>query len=177
MAARLLKDKGVFEFVDAARLLKRKGTMARFWLAGSPDPGNPATCTESDLQVWRDEGIVEILGYRTDVADLFAASHIVVLPSYREGLPKVLIEAAACGRAVVTTDVPGCRDAIQPGMTGLLVHRRDSAALAFAINELIENPGKRQAMGRAARQWAEQEFDIQDVIKKHLQLYRELADN
>jgi glycosyltransferase involved in cell wall biosynthesis len=175
MAARLLKDKGVFEFVDAARSLKQEGTIARFCLAGSPDPGNPATCTESDLQGWRNEGVVELLGYRSDIASLFAASHVVVLPSYREGLPRVLIEAAACGRAVVTTDVPGCRDAIQAGITGLLVPMRDSAALAQAIKELIENSVMRQNMGNAARAWAEREFNIQNVIEKHLLLYQELS--
>ncbi len=174
-AARLLKEKGVKVFVDAARQLKARGVHARFWLIGSTDPGNPATITEQDLSKWRAEGVVELLGYRGDIASLFAQSNIVALPSYYgEGLPKVLIEAAACGRAVVTTDHPGCRDAIEPDETGLLVPLRDSDGLADAIEYLINNPDRRRAMGCAGRELAERAYAIEKVVDAHLEVYREL---
>lgn len=174
LAARLLVDKGVGEFIEAARLLKRRGVQARFRLIGDTDPGNPATITCKDLDAWREEGIVELLGFRTDIAQLFASSHIVVLPSYREGLPKVLLEAAACGRAVVTTDVPGCRDAIDPGISGLLVPVRDPAALADAIETLVVDANLRRNMGRAGRELAEREFAIERIVKAHLDIYEKL---
>lgn len=173
-AARLLKDKGVREFIDAVRVLKERGVVAKFWLAGSPDQGNLTSISENEQSLWRKEGLVEILGYRSDIPDLFANSNIVVLPSYREGLPKVLIEAAACGRAVVTTDVPGCRDAIEPETTGLLVPVRDAKALADAIQSLIEAPLRRKQMGAAGRALAEREFALEKVVEAHLVIYQEL---
>ena len=121
MVARLLRDKGVQEFVQAARLLRERGVPVTMQLVGGVDAGNPTSATPEEVQAWEREGCVRALGERSDVAGLYAASHIAVLPSYREGLPKSLLEAAACGRAVVTTDVPGCRDAIEPGETGVLV--------------------------------------------------------
>ena len=117
MVARLLRDKGVNEFVEAARLLRARGVPVSMRLVGGVDAGNPASATQQDVEAWQTEGCVQALGERSDVPGLYAASHIAVLPSYREGLPKSLIEAAACGRAVVTTDVPGCRDAIEPDKT------------------------------------------------------------
>ncbi len=173
-AARLLKDKGVEEFVEAALHLKASGVQVRFWLIGSPDPGNPATILETELEGWRQEGVVEVLGCREDIPQLFAQSNIVVLPSYREGLPKVLIEAAASGRAVVTTDVPGCRDAIEPDKTGLLVPVRDPIALANAVERLIKDGELRKQMGRAGRELAEREFAIENVVDAHLAIYREV---
>nr|WP_090444654.1 glycosyltransferase family 4 protein [Pseudomonas benzenivorans] len=175
LAARLLRDKGVFEFVEAARLLRQRGLEVRFQLVGDLDPGNPTSIGPDDLEQWRSEGIVECLGYRQDIATVFAQSHVVVLPSYREGLPKVLVEAAACGRAVVTTDVPGCRDAIEADVTGLLVPVRDTEALADAIQRLVENPELRQRLGRAGRELAEREFAIESIVQQHLDIYRALG--
>ena len=174
MAARLLRDKGVYEFTEAARILKQDDVRVRFLLVGDPDRTNPSSVNESQLEVWREEGIVEILGFRSDIASIFAMSHIVVLPSYGEGLPKVLVEAAACGRAVVTTDIPGCREAIAPDQSGLLVPPRDARALADAIKHLIENEDLRREMGRAGRALAEQRFSIEEVIAKHLSTYEVL---
>jgi len=174
LAARLLVDKGVAEFIEAARHLKQRGVEVRFCLIGDTDPGNPSSLTNNDLDALRAEGLVELLGFRRDVAQLFANSHIVVLPSYREGLPRVLVEAAACGRAVVTTDVPGCRDAIEPDVTGLLVPVRDPFALADAIQRLANDPKLRQQMGRAGRELAEREFAIEKVVLRHLDIYQEL---
>ncbi len=175
-ASRLLEDKGVREFVEAARVLKERGVVARFWLAGSPDLGNLTSITEKELSHWSKDGCVETLGYRSDIPNLFANSNIVVLPSYREGLPKALVEAAACGRAVVTTNVPGCRDAIEPESSGLLVPVRDASGLADAIQFLIENPDRRKQMGVSGRALAEREFAIEKVVDAHLVIYRKLTN-
>jgi len=174
MASRLLKDKGVFEFVEAARILRSRGTDVHFKLVGEPDSGNPESVTTEQVESWRQERAIDCLGFRSDIAQLFSQAHIVVLPSYREGLPKVLIEAAACGRAVITTDVPGCRDAIEPNVTGLLVSARNSVALAEAIETLLSDTQLRQEMGRAGRVLAEREFSIETVISAHLDIYHEL---
>ena len=176
MAARLLTDKGVIEFVTAAQQLKNEGVVARFCLVGSTDPDSRSSIPESLLHVWRQVADVEIWGYRKDMPAVLSLAHVVVLPSYREGLPRVLLEAAACGRAVITTDVPGCRDAIAPGVSGLLVPVRDSAALAAAMRWMVENPMKREAMGHAARRLAEREFSIEKVVQTHLQIYQDLVD-
>jgi len=174
-AARLLKDKGVVEFAEASRLLRERGIKARFWLIGEPDLGNSNTVTQTQLDEWQQAGLVEYLGYRSDIANLFSLSNIVTLPSYYgEGLPKVLIEAAACGRAVITTDHPGCRDAIEVGLSGVLVPVRNAEALADAIQDLIENPDKRKKMGKAGRELAEREFAIEKIVDAHLKIYNEL---
>jgi len=174
MASRLLKDKGAFEFVEAARILRSKDIDVHFQLVGEPDSGNPESVTAGQVESWQKERAVECLGFRSDIGRLFSQAHIVVLPSYREGLPKVLIEAAACGRAVVTTDVPGCRDAIEPEVTGKMVPARDAAALAEAIETLLLDTQLRQEMGRAGRALAEREFSIETVISAHLDIYHEL---
>lgn len=175
MAARLLKDKGVFEFVEASRILKNRGVDVIMRLIGSPDPGNLTSVTEEELSVWCKEGIVESLGYREDIANQYASANIVCLPSYREGLPKGLVEAAACGRAVVTTDVPGCRDAIESDITGLLVPVKDAKALADAIQTLIESPERRLQMGLAGRKLAQNSFTIDKIVEQHLSIYQELT--
>lgn len=174
MASRLLKDKGVHEFIEAVGIVTSKGIKVRFQLIGEPDSGNPESVTAEAVQSWQDEGVVECLGFRSDIADLFARAHIVILPSYREGLPKVLIEAAACGRPVITTDVPGCRDAIELDVSGLLVPARDAEALAQAMVRLLEDDVLRQRMGRAGRDLAECEFGIDKVVAAHLAIYQEL---
>ncbi len=175
MAARLLKDKGVYEFIEAARILKNKGIKARFCLIGSPDTENPSSVSESELDIWKKEAIVEIWGYRKDIAKIFADSYMVVLPSYSEGLPKVLIEAAACGRAVVTTDVSGCRDAIEADKTGLLIPVKDAQALASAIEKLLLDKDLCIKMGKAGRELAEREFTIKKVVDAHLKIYDEIS--
>ena len=175
-ASRLLKSKGVEVFVEAARLLRQRGVAARFQLAGEIDPDNAGSVTAAELAMWRSSGLVEILGHRKDVANVLTASNLVALPSYYgEGLPKVLAEAAACGRAVVTTDWPGCRDAVEPNVTGILVPPRDAAALADAIRQLLDDPERRRRMGGAARSFAEREFDLERIVEEHLALYRALS--
>jgi glycosyltransferase involved in cell wall biosynthesis len=174
MASRLLIDKGVREFVEAARRTSGHPSGLRWTLAGGPDPGNPASVGEAELAGWQQEGIVEFLGEREDIAVLYQQSHIVVLPSYREGLPKSLVEAAASGRAVVTTDVPGCRDAIEPGVSGLLVPAADAGALAEAVSRLADDAVLRRQMAAAGHRLAEQEFDIRKIVAAHLALYEGL---
>lgn len=171
MASRLLRDKGVREYVAAAEIVRTRLLDVEFQLAGDIDPGNPTSLSQEDCDAIAQTGHVRLLGHRTDVAELFFASHIVVLPSYREGLPKVLIEAAAAGRAVVTTDVPGCRDAIEPGKTGLLVPVGQADELAEAIETLATDKALRQAFGRAGRTLAERQFDVRQVIVQHLAIY------
>jgi len=175
MAARLLRDKGVREFVEAATMLKNEGIKARFCLVGDPDLENPSSVTVAELAAWQAEGNVETWGYRTDIAQIFAGSYMVVLPSYSEGLPKVLIEAAVCGRAVVTTDVSGCRDAIEADVTGLLVPAKDAAALAEAMEKLLNDRELCKKMGEAGRKFAEQEFDIKNVVATHMGIYNNLV--
>lgn len=177
MVARLLIDKGIVEFVEAARILAKRQVNVVMQVVGDIDPGNPATVTAAQLDQWKVEGAVRFLGYRTDVARIYAESHIACLPSYREGLPKSLIEAAACGRAVITTDAPGCRFAIEPEKTGLLVPVRDSKSLADAIQYLVEHPEKRKEMGLQGRLLAEREFSIEGVVASHLEIYKELLEN
>lgn len=174
LPARLLWDKGVGEFVAAARLLKQQGMRARFALVGDRDPENPAAVPQATLDAWRAEGVVELWGWRDDMAHVYRDCHVVCLPSYREGLPKALLEAAACGRPSVSCDVEGCRDAVRHGESGLLVPVRDANALAAALRRLIENPAQRAAFGRTARDIVVAEFSLDIVIGQTLALYREL---
>jgi len=177
MACRLLKDKGVFEYVEAARIIKNlefkieNYSNVEFELYGDIDMHNPASLTSEDLEKIKKDGFVKLYGLSNNIAKVFRDSNIVVLPSYREGLPKVLIEAAACGRAVVTTDVPGCRDAIEPNVTGLLCKIKDANSLIGQIEKLIVDKNLRNNMGKAGRKLAEKEFDIDEVVKKHFAVY------
>lgn len=175
MPARLLRDKGVGEFVEAARLLRSRGVDARFVIAGEPDPLNPASVTLADVRAWTSEGLIEHPGFVADMPGLLARSHIVCLPSYREGLPKSLIEAAAAGRAIVTTDVPGCREAVRDGYNGFLVPPRSATELATALERLIGDPALRDEMGRHGRLVAERRFGQDAIIRQTLALYDELT--
>ena len=175
LAARLLWDKGLAEFVDAARRLRAEGRVVEFLLAGDPDPGNPAAVPDATLRAWHEEGVVQWLGHVDDMPSLLASVDLMVLPSYREGLPKSLIEAAACGLPLVTTDVPGCREVVCDEVDGLLVPPRDAKSLANAIARLQDDPALAQRLGEAARRKALAEFDEQIVIVQTLAVYRELG--
>lgn len=170
LASRMLWTKGVGEFVQAARLLKDK-TDATFILAGEPDPKNPASISRAQLQAWHEEGIVQWVGFCDDIQSLFSQSSMVCLPSYREGVPKVLIEAAACGRAIVTTDVPGCREIVRDGENGFLVPAKEAILLAEKINVLLQDPALQKTMGTRSREIAESEFSLRSVIERTLALY------
>lgn len=174
LVARMLRDKGVGEFVEAARCLGLRRDQARFVLVGDPDPANPASIPEATLRQWDTEGIVEWWGRRSDMAEVYAQAHIACLPSYREGLPMSLLEAAACGLPIVATDVPGCREIVLQGENGLLVPPRDSETLARALNLLIHDAGLRARMGRRGRELALAEFSAQRIIAETLALYREM---
>lgn len=174
LPARLLRDKGVAEFVAAVRLLGARGIAARFALIGDVDPENPASIGHEQLAAWRAEGAVEIWGYRDDMPEVLARCALVCLPSYREGLPKVLLEAASCGRAIVATDVPGCREIVADGDNGLLVPPRDAAALAAAMETLLGDPALRRSMGEQGRQRVLAEFAAEKVAAATLAVYREL---
>lgn len=175
MACRLLREKGVYQFVDAARIVKNEHPNTEFWLIGSVDPDNPNSVTQKEVDQWVEEGVISALGHRDDIPTLFSQSHIVTLPSfYGEGVPKVLIEAAACGRPIVTTDNPGCRDAIIDGVTGLKVPVKDAVRLAEAYMRLLDDDRTRCEMGRSAREYAIQEFDVNNVVTKHMDIYQEL---
>ena len=177
MASRMLKDKGVLEFIEAATELKNINMKVDFILVGDPDADNPSSITMSQITAWQQKGIIEHWGHQDEMENILSQASVVVLPSYREGFPKVLIEAAACGRAVVTTDVPGCRDAIKNGISGLLVPAKNSSALAEAIKMLIMNPDVCREMGIEGRKMAEERFDEQKVIDQHLSLYDQIALN
>ena len=175
MACRLLKEKGVYQFVDAARVVKKKLPDTEFWLIGSIDPENPNSVSQKEVDDWAREGLINALGHRDDIPKLFSLSHIVTMPSfYGEGVPKVLIEAAACGRPIVTTDNPGCRDAVIDSTTGLLVPIKDSNALAMALFSLLSDDDRRIKMGQQARQFAVKEFDVNNVVLRHLEIYDSL---
>lgn len=174
LAARMLWDKGIKEFVEATQILRNAGIKARFVLVGKPDLENPSSVQTTQLEAWTRSGGVEWWGQRDDMPPVFAQSHIVCLPSYREGLPKVLIEAAACGRPIVTTDAPGCREIVRHGVNGLLVPVRNSQALADALQKLIENPALRAEMGARGREIVVNEFSEEKVIRETLAVYQEL---
>jgi glycosyltransferase involved in cell wall biosynthesis len=174
LPARMLWDKGIGEFVDAAKQLRLQGVSARFVLAGEPDEGNPASASEEQLLAWQQEGAVEWWGRREDMPAVYAQCHIVCLPSYREGLPKALLEAASCARAIVATNVPGCRDIVRDGDNGLLVEARDAKALAGALARLLSNPKLCQQMGQRGRERVLHEFSQEKIVGQVLAIYRKV---
>jgi len=174
LPARMLKDKGVEEFVKAARLIKAVAPAWRFVLAGAAGYNNPSSIEASQLQIWQAEGYIEWLGHVDDMVPLFRESAIVCLPSYREGMPKALLEAAAAGCAVVTTDVTGCREAIEPGVTGDLVPVRNSDALVESILSLIKDEPRRQAYGANGQERARALFSVDSVVNQTVEIYKEL---
>ena len=171
LAGRMLWDKGVGTFVEAARLLRSK-ISARFILVGEPDVGNPASINSGLLKQWVDEGVIEWWGWQADMRSVFASCHIVALPSLGEGIPTILLEAAASGRPIVTTDVSGCRDVVVDGSTGLLVPLQDSSALAEALEKLVMDPDLRKVMGTAGREHVVQRFSSSKINRETYEIYR-----
>ncbi len=175
LASRMLWDKGVGEFVNAAKILKRQGISARFVLIGDSDPENPTSISGRQLKKWNDSGVIEWWGYRSNMAELLSQARVVCLPTYYgEGVPKVLIEAMACGRPIVTTDMPGCRDLVRSGRNGMLVKPKDSVELAASLMTLILNKSACQKMGIEGRKIIEKEFSLGQVIEETMAVYREL---
>lgn len=176
LPSRMLWDKGVGEFVQAARELKGKGVDARFVLVGRCDEDNPADIGSEQLARWVGEGTIEWWGHRNDMSAVYGGATLVVLPSYREGLPKVLLEAAACGKAIIATDVPGCRDIVKDGVNGVLVPPRDSSILAMSIANLLLDPHTREAMGVRSREMAVAKWAGPRISEQVLGLYHELLN-
>lgn len=176
-AGRLLWDKGLREYVEAARVLREANVTVKFLMAGRPDPGNPASVSMEDVEKWQASGYIEYLGHVNDMPSLLASVDMVVLPSYREGAPRILIEAAAAGLPIVATDVPGCKDIVQHGGNGLLVPVRQVDPLARAIRRLHENAAERRRMGLCGREKALQEFDDAVVFEETFAVYKELISS
>jgi glycosyltransferase involved in cell wall biosynthesis len=173
---RLLEDKGLRALLDAHALLAKRGRPLRLLLAGEPDPANPASISPAALREWRTRPDVEFLGHVADIRTVWAAAHIAVLPSRREGLPLSLLEAAACGRPLVATDVPGCREIARADVDAILVPVDDAAALAAAIQRLADDPQLRARYGAAARRLAESEFSSDRIGREIVALYRRMLD-
>lgn len=171
--ARMLLDKGLGVLIDAARLLKKKNKV-RIILVGEPDPGNPATVDENQLHDWENEGIVEWWGFQKDMQKVYRSCHIVTLPSFGEGLPTVLIEAAACARPIVTTDVAGCREVVVDGVNGFLVPAGDAQALANSLEKLLIDPQLRERMGRAGREMVLDRFTDQIINQETFSVYQQI---
>src|SRR5262249_4935419 len=176
LVGRMLRDKGVGEFVEAAHRLHEEGVTARFVLVGFPDPENPASIPVEELRSWHGKKGVEWWGWEEDMVCVGRQVHIACLPSYREGLPKALLEAAACGLPIVTTDAVGCREVVRHGDNGLLVPVGNAQALADALRTLIAGADLRRRMGQRSRARAEREFCSERVISETLAVYRALAD-
>lgn len=171
MIARLLRDKGVYEYVEAARMVKREHPQARFVLVGPFDP-NPAAVRPGEVAAWVQEGVIEYRGAVQDVRPEIAACHVFVLPSYREGTPRTVLEAMAMCRAIVTTDVPGCRQAVEDGVNGWLVGARESAGLVSTMTRCVAEPRRMLEMGTASRRRAELMFDSDLVAATILEMIR-----
>jgi glycosyltransferase involved in cell wall biosynthesis len=177
LAARMLWIKGVEEFVEAAKLLRAKGVAARFVLAGDTDLNNPTCVPRRQLLEWQNSGIVEWWGHQQDMPNLFKQVNLVCLPSHGgEGVPKVLMEAAACGRAIVTTDVPGCREIVRQGVNGFIVPPKNASLLASAMEHLLNDSAIRRQMAARSREIAVDEFSEGAVVRQTLALYSELLN-
>ena len=174
LPSRLLWDKGVKEFIDAAKYLKYRKTKARFILVGANDKENPSAVPHEKIQEWLQKGFIEWIGHKEDMPTVFANSHIVCLPSYGEGLPKVLIEAASCCRPIVTTDIPGCREIVKHNVNGFLIPKHSSIALAEALLLLISKPHLRKKMGIRGRKMVEKYFSEEIIVNKTMSIYNEL---
>jgi glycosyltransferase involved in cell wall biosynthesis len=167
----MLVTKGLLEYVEAAHTLRHKGLNARFALAGRTDPGNPASIPDEQIETWKQSETLEWWGWQEDMPAALARADIFCLPSYREGVPNALLEAAACGLSIVTTDVPGCRDVVTNGVNGWLVPVRNAEALANALETLITNPELRRRMGNAGRDIAMNQFSMAKVNRETLAVY------
>lgn len=176
-AGRLLDDKGIRPLVAAHQFLRQRGYTTRLLIAGAPDPANPTSVSDTEVQAWTQQPGITWLGHVSDIVSLWRQAHIAVLPSRREGLPKTLLEAAACGRPMVATDVPGCREVAIAGETGLLVSPDDPQALADAIAQLTDDPALRAHYGANARRLAEEKFATPLIGAQIGALYRRMAES
>lgn len=174
LATRLLREKGVYEYIRAARDVNRVYPYIEFLMAGAPDDGNPSSITPLQLSEWREKGLVKVLGQVVNMAELLKQVDLVVLPSYREGTPKILLEAAASGLPIVTTDVPGCREVVTHELNGILIPARDAPALSQAILYLARNRDLARSMGKKGREKIILDFQDSNIIKETISVYQEL---
>lgn len=178
LASRMIRDKGIAEFAQAAGIVKKQLPGVRFVLAGMIDDSNPNAIPKDQLQEWQSAGLLAWLGHRDDMLELISQASIIALPTYYpEGVPKFLIEAAASGKPIITTNRPGCNDIVKHEINGLLIPERDSEALAGAVIHLLNNPDIMHQMGQAGRKLVLEEFDVKIVIAKTLALYEELLSS
>lgn len=175
LPARMLRDKGVYEFIAAARIIKQK-ERAHFILVGGIDADNPAAISEQEINNWVKDGVIEWLGFQKHMLDILRIADIVCLPSYREGVPKALLEAAACGKPIVTTSAPGCKEVVMDGWNGFLVPVRDEHALAQALIKLIQNQSLREQFGSHSRQIVLDEFSLEKVNQTTIEVYKKLLN-
>jgi len=176
-ASRLIWDKGIQEFVEASRILRQEHPEIRFVIVGKPDIENSQAVPESVLQQWNEEGVIEWPGFCSNMRELIAEASLVVLPTYYpEGVPKILIEAAACGRAIIASDIPGCREIVEDGTNGILVEPKNSEELADKIQYLLQNPEVRTSMGKRGRQKVLESFSLKQVIKETFACYEKLLN-
>ena len=173
LVARLLWDKGIGEAVEAIKILKNRGVPVELLLCGNPDPENPRSISEQTVNKWQEDGLVRWLGHVTDVAALYHSVDIALLPSYREGLPKSLLEAASCGLPIVTSNVPGCRELVIEGENGNLTDLTPGS-IAEALENLVNNPEQRRTMGLKSREMAVKEFSIERICEETLEVYSQL---
>lgn len=172
--SRMLAHKGIFEFIEAARILKKNRINARFVLVGDIDNDNPSGIKINLIRKWEEENIIEYWGYKKKMSSIISLATVIVLPSYREGFPKVLMEAAASGRPSITTNVPGCKDAVIHNYTGILIPVKNSRKLVNEIQNLLSNKSKIKKMGFNARDYALKNFNINRVVETHIKIYKEI---
>ncbi|KJY78462.1 hypothetical protein TW78_02615 [Vibrio coralliilyticus] len=171
LVARLLKDKGIREYIEAGRILKENNEGVELQLVGHTDLANPSSMTDDEIELAHNNNYIRYKGYRKDIANCYRKAHIACLPSYREGLPKSLIEAISCGLPIVTTDVPGCRQMVHCGANGLLVPKKDSISLAKAIKQLLDDRDTRESMGRKSRDLAVSRYSKEKIVESFLEIY------
>ena len=171
LVARLLKDKGVREYIDAGRILKENDVPVELLLVGSTDPDNPSSMAVNEIELASNRGYVKVLGFRSDIAECYRSASVACLPSYREGLPKSLIEAAACGLPIITSDVPGCRQMVHGGENGILVPEKNSILLAKAIENLVYDSELRTKMGIRSREIAEIKYSKETIQSSFFDIY------
>ena len=176
MASRIIADKGIFEYIKSIQYLKKHNFEGKFYLVGDIDHKNPSAIKKSTVNYWHKKKIIIYVKHQKKISTFLKKSTIIVLPSYREGFPKILMEAAACGRPVITTNVPGCKDAIIKNVTGILVPPKNHILLAKAIKNLCDNRKRLEIIGKAARKHALKNFDINNVVSQHLYIYKTLQD-
>lgn len=173
-AGRLLRDKGIMDYLEAGRRIAQTEPKARFWVAGELEPDNPVALTAKDLEPYFSHSAFRYWGFLEDIGPVMAQADVFVLPSHREGMPRAVLEAMAMGKPVITSEVPGCKDTVEPGGNGLLIPVEDIHALAVSMQVLMgSDPAALEVMGKQSRRRAVELFDIQAINRLFLHLIEE----